>query len=857
MSFISYAQNYEDVRLWRAFNDVIAGRYLDIGTQDPVRDSVSLAFYERGWRGVHVEPTPAYAAAMRAARPDETVVEAAVTTAPGPIRLYEIPTTGLSTGIADLAQRHAAVGWTYKEITVATVTLAGLFDHMGPDLIHWLKVDVEGMEADVLASWGDHPARPVALVIEATAPNSQIPTHEEWQALVLARGYVEVLFDGLSRYFIHKSHVESGEALALSPNVFDGFQVPPNHFTAGMLAAEQENAIAAVRQQAWADCNAEIAAISDKLGHAEAQRQSDAAAASAESQAAQDLAARLKEQLHEEAQAHAAAVAEAQTAAAEASSRLERAMEQVAELQVRLAGETQAYSATLAEAQAEAAETSHRLQAATQQLVELEQQNVDQIRSHAATLASAHDRLAVAETTLAGSNDRLAALWQDHIALARENGRLEGQLTAQIETNSARLAEASADRHDLADRLSRAEQALAIANVDAARISAELAEQALAHDDALAAADAKQAEQAAALSLIANEADSHAQVAAGLSQQLTDSADQNHALTAQIAELTIQRDDIAAQLEAAQRQANQKILALHSGLTQLSEHIAWREQQLQQAVGLMAAAPDLLAGLPRLLTALVRWVTGEARLASIADHQAAAAQWQTETKLPAAPMSSGGKLSLAGNLQIADEASNHGGNVMLNKEGPITSVPLLLLPHDRHFIHTAYHAVLGRAPDADGEVYYLARLRSGVHKLEILKQLRQSAEGRAFIPGVSGLDRAIKRHSWATTPLVGVVVRVLTGGEGNSATHRHLRVLVNDIGRLRAEQAELGRTVRSLAERANDAHIAPYSASTAETDDFPFVAANASPQSHSQSQPVTIADRRGLAGFFQARIWSR
>lgn len=58
MTIISYAQNFEDVRLWRAFSDVTAGRYLDIGTQDPVQDSVSLAFYERGWRGVHVEPTP-------------------------------------------------------------------------------------------------------------------------------------------------------------------------------------------------------------------------------------------------------------------------------------------------------------------------------------------------------------------------------------------------------------------------------------------------------------------------------------------------------------------------------------------------------------------------------------------------------------------------------------------------------------------------------------------------------------------------------------------------------------------------------------------------------------------------------
>jgi len=49
MTFVSYAQNFEDVLLWRALHDVEHGRYLDVGAHDPVIDSVSLAFYEAGW----------------------------------------------------------------------------------------------------------------------------------------------------------------------------------------------------------------------------------------------------------------------------------------------------------------------------------------------------------------------------------------------------------------------------------------------------------------------------------------------------------------------------------------------------------------------------------------------------------------------------------------------------------------------------------------------------------------------------------------------------------------------------------------------------------------------------------------
>ena len=55
--FISYAQNFEDVILWRALKHVENGFYIDIGAQDPVIDSVSRGFYEKGWRGLHVEPT--------------------------------------------------------------------------------------------------------------------------------------------------------------------------------------------------------------------------------------------------------------------------------------------------------------------------------------------------------------------------------------------------------------------------------------------------------------------------------------------------------------------------------------------------------------------------------------------------------------------------------------------------------------------------------------------------------------------------------------------------------------------------------------------------------------------------------
>ena len=69
MTFISYAQNYEDVMLWRALKHIDKGFYVDVGANDPIIDSVTAAFYERGWRGINIEPMRSYHEHLCAARP--------------------------------------------------------------------------------------------------------------------------------------------------------------------------------------------------------------------------------------------------------------------------------------------------------------------------------------------------------------------------------------------------------------------------------------------------------------------------------------------------------------------------------------------------------------------------------------------------------------------------------------------------------------------------------------------------------------------------------------------------------------------------------------------------------------------
>ena len=60
MTMISYAQNFEDVVLWRALKNVKNGFYIDVGANHPIGGSVTKWFYEQGWSGINIEPVKSF-----------------------------------------------------------------------------------------------------------------------------------------------------------------------------------------------------------------------------------------------------------------------------------------------------------------------------------------------------------------------------------------------------------------------------------------------------------------------------------------------------------------------------------------------------------------------------------------------------------------------------------------------------------------------------------------------------------------------------------------------------------------------------------------------------------------------------
>jgi len=219
MAFLSFSQNLEDFRLSRALSNIENGTYVDIGAYDPVHDSVSAHFYERGWRGVNVEPVIEKFQQYALIRPEDLTINNLIGSKTGEGIFYEVENTGLSTMDLGTASKITK----YPKITrsIKVITLDELLDLNPNGEIHWMKIDVEGAEEQVLKGWVENKKRPWVILLEATVPSTQVRRTFEDNPVLVNFGYKLAYFDGLNEYFVHNKHLELCESFTLPISVFD------------------------------------------------------------------------------------------------------------------------------------------------------------------------------------------------------------------------------------------------------------------------------------------------------------------------------------------------------------------------------------------------------------------------------------------------------------------------------------------------------------------------------------------------------------------------------------------------------------------------------------------------------------
>ncbi|ESY72524.1 hypothetical protein X740_33215 [Mesorhizobium sp. LNHC221B00] len=171
----TYAQHGDDLAILNIFKRLGIERpsYLDVGAYHPFDLSNTALLYERGSRGINVEPNEALLGAFVRARPDD--INLCVGVVPekcGPLLFHHVAG---DPGRNSFDPAVAATLGIVRSVCVPVMTLNAIVAHhaggIWPDL---LSIDIEGLDVAVLggADFGDLPPRVVIAEAEATGASN-------------------------------------------------------------------------------------------------------------------------------------------------------------------------------------------------------------------------------------------------------------------------------------------------------------------------------------------------------------------------------------------------------------------------------------------------------------------------------------------------------------------------------------------------------------------------------------------------------------------------------------------------------------------------------------------------------------
>lgn len=759
MSFNSYAQNFEDVMLWRALGNVEHGFYIDIGAQDPIVDSVSLAFHERGWQGIHVEPTPYYAELLRQQRPQDTVLQAAVVESSVILKFFEIPNTGISTADPIIAARHRERGFDVREITVPSITLSEIFNFCSGKEIHWLKIDVEGFEKQVLLSWGESAMRPWIVIVESTLPLTQIETYESWEDLIINYGYTYVYFDGLNRYYIANTHPELKSAFSSPPNVFDDFTLN------GTASAPFHQLIKWRHQELLKQMNEEKHSVESEIEN-------------------------LRQSLEALNDTHATQNRLGQQA-------LESQLNHQAQRDQEISAQLLALRQEASEGKAEIA----RLQSI--QELDLRERHIDFERELFQQIQAAHQDLQRQKQEAEGRDKLLL----EHIKQAQhaleDNLRRQALREQEISTQLLTLnQQATCGKNEVARLHDEQTRVLHTLNAERERIFTQY--QAGQQELRRQQEDWAQREQELTKKI-------------NLVQQSLENHLRNQALREQeIAEqlLGMQKHSAQAMTEITQSYSDQirEIQLEHTKWVQIhSQELEIKEQKLRQMEQTRTELEyqfseklknerESFNKLEQIFAALqvelentrnsLSWRITAPFLKITSLFFKPAVMTANSPNVAPAATSKGDSTHFEEQRLISNQTPSEISIMTVDRlirnkpAAPLraaTSLKALLQLNDRMFVECAYLTLLRCQPDAQGLDYYLGRIRNGVSKIQVLGQLLDSPQARANGVNLPGLRKAVKHEKLVRVPFLGNIFKLFTSVGGNSDFEIRLRSIEQQI----------------------------------------------------------------------------
>ena len=194
--FKSYAQYLEDIILFLFLYDVKNGFYIDVGANDPIKDSVTNFFYIRDWHGINIEPLDDKYALLKDQRPRDINLNIAAGKEKGNTTLY------IYKGLTTIMKNYSRPGMAQKLVKVETMTdICKKYVPPGT-IIEFCKIDVEGAERDVLLGYDFINYRPKIFCIEATLPLTMKPSYQFFEDILIKNNYSFFYQYNVNRFYV-------------------------------------------------------------------------------------------------------------------------------------------------------------------------------------------------------------------------------------------------------------------------------------------------------------------------------------------------------------------------------------------------------------------------------------------------------------------------------------------------------------------------------------------------------------------------------------------------------------------------------------------------------------------------------
>ena len=165
----SFSKEGEDLILADLFYGLNDGFYIDIGAFHPIHYSNTFKFYLQGWHGINIDARPNSMTEFQKIRPRDINLEIAISDKIEMLDYHIYDAHSLNTFSNEKVLDRTKSGQKSNElINIQTVKLSDILDkyiEIGQE-IHFMSVDVEGFELNVLKSNNWNKFRPLVLVIE-------------------------------------------------------------------------------------------------------------------------------------------------------------------------------------------------------------------------------------------------------------------------------------------------------------------------------------------------------------------------------------------------------------------------------------------------------------------------------------------------------------------------------------------------------------------------------------------------------------------------------------------------------------------------------------------------------------------